>query len=59
MGVNPTPEDMARVVSFLASKNSGFITGKSCGHVLHPLVADEHSRVGQSVSVMCYIRPHN
>ncbi|KAJ7511179.1 hypothetical protein B0H11DRAFT_2386805 [Mycena galericulata] len=28
-GVNPTPRDVARVVSFLASKHSGFITGQS------------------------------
>ncbi|KAJ7784945.1 hypothetical protein DFH07DRAFT_900369 [Mycena maculata] len=26
-GINPTPEDMGRVVSFLADKGSGFITG--------------------------------
>jgi len=32
--VNPTPEDIASVVSFLASKTSGFMTGQTisaCG----------------------------
>ncbi|KAJ7458322.1 hypothetical protein B0H11DRAFT_2061713 [Mycena galericulata] len=28
-GLNPTPEDIARVVSFLAAPSSGFITGQS------------------------------